>query len=262
MLNWYLGTMGFSYKPWQGVFYPAGLAPRHYLSYYAECFNSVEMDTTFYGTPPIERVQRWAQATPAGFKFCPKTPRAITHEALSLTHALPQMKAFVDTMRHLESKLGAILIQFPPSFAIKEKAALQAFLGQLPTDVRFTVEFRNRSWEREETAVLLAQYNICWCATDYIHLRKEVRQTTNFLYLRFIGPHGQFDTKTRERIDKTQDLKKWWGQIQTKQEYVNTIYGFFNNDYAGYSPATCNKFKRVVGLNPTDIAIWQQGRLF
>lgn len=259
--DWYLGTMGFSYKQWQGVFYPAGLAARHYLSYYAERFNSVEMDSTFYGTPPAERVQRWAQITPPGFKICPKTPRQFTHER-PLAHTMSSMQAFVDTMRGLNEKLGPILIQLPPAFTFIERPSLATFLTHLPTDVRFAVEFRHRSWERPETADLLAQHNICWCSTDYIHLKKEIRQTTDFLYLRFIGPHGQFATKDKELIDKTEALQKWQRQIEAKKGDVNTIYGFFNNDYAGYSPATCNKFKQLAGLSPSDIDIWQQRSLF
>ncbi len=78
--NWYLGTVGFSYKDWDGVFYPTGTSPRNYLPRYSKIFGAVELDSTFYGTPPEDRVRQWATITPAEFKFCVKTPRQITHD--------------------------------------------------------------------------------------------------------------------------------------------------------------------------------------
>src|SRR5690554_3016991 len=110
-LNWYLGTMGYSYDDWRGVFYPDGLDKRDTLSYYSQFFNAVEMDTTFYGTPRPEYVQRWVQSTPDGFMFCPKMPRLITHE-LRLQNAQQELDGFLQTMRLFEDKLGPILIQF------------------------------------------------------------------------------------------------------------------------------------------------------
>ena len=80
MTNWYLGTMGFSYPDWAGTFYPDTLAQRNYLGHYSRFFNAVEIDSTFYGTPRLTTVKRWATSTPADFRFCPKTPRMITHE--------------------------------------------------------------------------------------------------------------------------------------------------------------------------------------
>ena len=258
---WYLGTMGYSYAQWQGLFYPDGLASRYYLPYYAERFGAVEMDSTFYGTPPLDRVVRWGQMVPEGFQICPKVPRMFTHE-LDLAVTTADILAFVERMQCLGDNLGVVLLQFSPSFDASQRPKLAHLLRQLPTEVRFAVEFRHRSWEGEETAVLLAKHNICWCATDYIHLEKRIHRTTDFLYLRFIGPHGQFATKDRELIDKTDDLVAWWQQIVPMQQDIKRIYGFFNNDYAGYSPATCNRFKRIVGLPESSIQIWQQARLF
>jgi uncharacterized protein YecE (DUF72 family) len=89
-----------------------------------------------------------------------------------------------------------------------------------------------------------------------------VRQTADFLYLRFIGPHGQFATKDKELVDKTADLQHWHAQIQSYLDQINTVYGFFNNDYSGHSPATCNRFKKIAGQETKEIRVLQQGRLF
>src|SRR5512145_2142009 len=105
MTDWLLGTMGFGYKDWQGVFYPAGVGTRDYLGFYSRIFNAVEMDTTFYGIPRLSTVEGWGASTPEGFTICAKTPRLITHE-LELVGASGYMKEFTDTMRSLGDKLG------------------------------------------------------------------------------------------------------------------------------------------------------------
>ena len=261
MVDWYLGTMGFGYKQWLGAFYPQGLAAHNYLAYYSERFDAVEIDSTFYGTPRVKQVERWTAVTPPHFTFCAKTPRDITHNQ-RLVNVTSTMHNFLDTMRHFGDKLGVILIQFPPDFSVHERDKLTPFLEGLPADICFAVEFRHRSWEVPQTADILQKQNIAWVSADYIHLQKVVRQTADFLYLRFIGPHGQFATKDKELVNKTADLQKWHSQIQPHLDRVNSVYGFFNNDYAGYSPATCNRFKTIVGLETQDIRVMQQGRLF
>ncbi|MCA9949008.1 MAG: DUF72 domain-containing protein [Anaerolineales bacterium] len=260
-MDWFLGTMGFSYKQWSGPFYPAGLKARNYLGYYAERFNAVEMDSTFYGTPRASTVQRWTAVTSPTFTIAPKMPRQITHEK-RLKNIQESLFDYLNRMRQLGSRLGAILIQFPPDFSTAALPALHAFLPLLPADLRFAVEFRHHSWDHPETAVLLKAHNLCWVAADYIHMPKRITPTTDFLYLRFIGPHGQFASKDHEIIDKTDILQNWYQQIQPHLEKVTAVYAFFNNDYAGYSPETCNKFKRIVGADVGEIRPLQQGRLF
>lgn len=260
-MDWFLGTMGFSYKEWEGPFYPAGLGARRHLGYYAERFNALEMDSTFYGPPAPETVKRWAAETPETFIICPKTPRQITHD-LRLRAAEESLGAFLDTMRLLGPRLGPVLVQLPPDFTAAQVDALWHFIARLPDDLRFALEFRHRSWDRPETAVLLENHNLAWVCADYIHLPKVVKRTADFLYLRFIGPHGQFVAKDREMVDKTADLQRWRRQIEPHLPHVRAVYAFFNNDYAGYSPETCNKFKRIVGVKAEEIRPLQQGRLF
>ena len=127
MINWNIGTMGFGYQDWSGVFYPAEMTSRNYLSYYSRIFNAVEIDSTFYGIPKLESVRRWAAVTPSKFQFCLKTPNAITHD-LKLVGASGLMSQFLDAARLLEQKLGVILIQFPPSFGADQMGVLEEFL--------------------------------------------------------------------------------------------------------------------------------------
>lgn len=261
MTNWYLGTVGFSYKDWDGAFYPLGTPTRSYLAHYSQIFNAVEIDSTFYGTPPAERVRQWAIAVPQHFKFCAKTPRQITHD-LRLVGAQAAMQTFVETMALLGDKLGVILIQLPPSFAAVEFDTVAAFLSRLPQGPQYAIEFRHESWFVGETTTMLKAHNICWTSTDYLDLPKQIAPTTNFLYVRWLGRHGRFEQKDREQADVSPQLAWWWEYLQPQQERMHTIYGFFNNDYAGHSPATCNRFKTIAGLPATYPELPQQGTLF
>jgi uncharacterized protein YecE (DUF72 family) len=261
MIDWHLGTMGFSFKDWEGVFYPEGLAPRDYLFHYSTVFDAVELDGTFYGTPRPEYVERWAAITPAGFSFCAKAPRLVTHD-LRLVEAMEPMTEFLDTMRLLGDKLGIVLLQLPPDYTFTMVHKLAVFLRQLPKDIRYAVEFRHPSWHAAATGQLLQNYGVAWASTDYIHLPQRVYVTADFIYIRWIGEHGRYESKDYERVDMTSRLEQWLADIQSRSRGLQAVYGFFNNDYAGHAPATCNRFKAIAGLPVTDSRPPQQGRLF
>jgi len=261
MLKWYLGTMGFSYKDWNAVFYPDGMQPRDYLAHYSQVFDTVELDSTFYGTPKQEYVERWFAITPPGFTFCVKTPKDITHER-HLIDVEELMAEFLETMMILGDKLGPVLIQLPPDFMFAQIHSLAVFLRQLPVDQRFAVEFRHPSWNTTATGQLLQNHNIGWVSTDYKHLPQRVYATADFLYIRWIGRHGRYETKDFERIDPTPRLAAWRDDINNQTNGIEGIYGFFNDDFAGHAPATCNRFKQMIGLPVKELKPPQQGRLF
>jgi uncharacterized protein YecE (DUF72 family) len=260
---YYIGTMGFTYEPWRnGAFYPAGMKQSQFLTYYSQRFNALEMDSTFYAVPPPETVERWTAVTDADFIICPKTPRSITHE-LRAGSAVEPMLAFLEVMRRLGGQLGPVLIQFPPDFTSGAMARLTEFLAALPTDLRYAVEFRHTSWDNPETAQMLASRRVAWVMADYIHMpQRIIQRTADFLYLRFLGRHGQFPSKDREQVDKTAVLQQWYEQINEHDGEITAVYAFFNDDYAGFAPATANKFKQIVGLASEEIRPIQQGRLF
>lgn len=258
MTGWYVGTMGFSYMDWNSVFYPTKMEARNYLSYYSRIFNCVEIDSTFYGMPKEEIVQRWAAVTPPGFKFCLKVPRAITHEA-GLLNVHAALAEFLRVVRQLHDRLGVILIQLPPTFAANQLAVLEDFVRLLPPDLKFAVEIRHQSWytaSAEADLPLLAQmlktYRVCWAATEYPGLPGKIFLTSDFLYIRWIGQHGAFERHDRVRLDRASNLLAWWQQIQTYLENVQDIYGLLNNDYAGFAAQTANHLKALVGLPVKD----------
>jgi len=261
MIDYYIGTMGFSYKEWAGTFYPKGLAMRDYLSYYSRIFNAVEIDSTFYGIPSREAVNRWKERTPKGFKVCVKVPREITHDA-GLVNIDNEMLRFVDNVQSLDEKLGVILLQFPPSFSSSNANNLNTFLGHLPKELRFAVEFRHRSWYTLKISEMLAKNQVCWVATEYEGMPKEVGLTTDILFIRLVGQHGRFSIHNRVQTDVSPQLDWWWQWIRSHVEMVQSVYAFFNDDFSGYAPASANKLKSIIGLPTVEPDLPKQMRLF
>lgn len=263
MIAYYIGTMGFSYKDWNGVFYPADTAQHRYLAYYSRIFNAAEIDSTFYGAPKPEVVEHWAAITPAGFKLCLKVPRVITHD-LVLEGAQGLMDEFTGAARLLGEKLGVLLFQFPPSFESVHLARLDNFLAELPAGLRFAVEIRNPSWyaAHEETERVLARHGVAWAATQYPGLPARIYPTASFLYVRWIGQHGKYPEHSHERVDRSAELEAWRQKIEANAPGKEAVYGFFNNDYAGFAPATANRFKSIAGLPVEPLTPPQQGKLF
>jgi len=268
--------MGFSYAEWNGVFYPDDLPMHRRLGYYSRIFNAVEIDSTFYGTPRPETVRSWAASTPPEFRFSVKVPRLLTHEA-GLVGVMDELPRFIHTVQLLEDKLGAILFQLPPSFRPDRLPALQACLAGLPGGIRYAVEIRHQSWYTAEIetpedppgepalAQMLREVGVCWAATEYPHLPRRIYPTADFLYLRWIGQHGTFPRHDQERIDRTVELRHWGQILQSAQSEIEErlmIFGFFNNDYAGFAAGTANRFKELSGLPASPFLPPQQGKLF
>ncbi len=261
MSHWYLGTIGFSYKDWVGQFYPIGTGQRGYLSYYSKVFNSVELDTTFHSIPQHRTVQTWSATTPSEFKFCLKTPRVITHE-LGLKGTQGLMNEFIESISPLQEKTGPILIQLPPSYSQEYFSVLNEFLEILPHSQQYAIEFRHPSWYNQKTAQLLTQYRVCWVSVDYPNIPKQINLTSDFIYIRWIGINGMYRHHTHERVDKTNQLRSWIQVINPFLEQIPTVYGFFNNDYAGFAAGTCNRFMLLGGLSEDGQNISSQERLF
>src|SRR4030067_1022322 len=247
MKHWYLGTIGFSYKDWVGPFYPAGTTQRGYLPYYSKVFNAVELDTTFHSIPQQSTVQSWFTSTPEEFRICLKTPRRITHE-LGLKGTQRLMLEFIDSLQPLGEKQGPILIQLPPKFSQVYYSVLNEFLESLPKTHQFAIEFRHASWYNQKTTQLLNQHQVSWVANDFPNLPKEINLTANFVYIRWIGVNSLYQHHTHERVDRSIELRLWVEQIYHVSELVRNVYGFFNNDYAGFAVGTGKRFKLIAGL--------------
>lgn len=260
-----VGTMGWGYADWSGVLYPEGAPSRDYISFYAQVFDTVEIDSTFYATPRDTQVKHWGKVTPDNFMFCAKVPRVITHD-LRLVDVGEDLREFVQVMGLLGPKRGPMLLQMPPDFTRHELDALKAFLPTLrdlgdPT-ARFAIEFRHRSMIGEDIDALLAEHRVALVAADYPPMPKRLVPTADFAYLRLIGRHGTFKRHDHLLVDRSADLQHWADLLRENQSRFAAAYILCNNDYEGYSPETANRFKKLLGLPVTSPAPAAQGSLF
>src|SRR5882724_5618315 len=166
-----LGTSAFTANGWEGSFYPPGTKSRDFLSFYATQFSTVEVDSTFYGCPSASTVNNWADRTPEDFIFSVKIPQVISHEK-ALVDCDSEFEEFVKTMDILGPKLGPMVFQFPLfdrwKFPKQDSflAVLIPFLKKLPTDHKFVIEIRNKTWLDARFADLLREYNVALALTD------------------------------------------------------------------------------------------------
>jgi uncharacterized protein YecE (DUF72 family) len=256
-----IGTSAFTAEGWLGSFYPAGMQPRDFLSYYATQFQAVELDNTFYRTPAISTVEGWNLKTPPGFVFAAKIPQVITHEKV-LVDCDDDLKHFLDTMTALGDKLGPLLFQFGyfNRSAFKSGAEflarLKPFLKKLPKDFGFAVEIRNKSWMDAEYVDLLRENNVAialidqsWVPRPWEMEEKLDLITADFTYVRWLGDRKgiEAETKTWDKVivDRTSDLRKW---VEVLKQMLNTkkilkMFAFANNHYQGFGPGTVKLFK-------------------
>jgi len=147
----FLGTSAFTAAGWPGSFYPVGMKPANYLTHYATQFQTVEIDSTYYGTPSASTVRSWYEKTPPAFVFAAKVPQIVTHEKM-MANCEPEFDEFVDRMGLLGEKLGPLLFQFPKftkyQISAEEFSRRLRFVlnrvNNLKT-ARFVVEIRNKT---------------------------------------------------------------------------------------------------------------------
>ncbi len=158
----YAGTSGFSYPAWRGVFYPERLPAAQMLAYYAERLNGVELNGSFYRTPPAEAMAKWAATARPGFRFCLKAQRGLTYSA----PAFPWQRLASDVggrLGELGDRLGPVLLQFPPGRE-RDPGLLDSLLTAL--GLRAAVEFRNDSWFDDDVYKVLRQHGAALVVTD------------------------------------------------------------------------------------------------
>jgi uncharacterized protein YecE (DUF72 family) len=252
-----LGTQGWNYDAWVGPFYPEQTRPVDFLSIYARAFDTVEVDSTFYATPPSKTVRGWAQRTPPGFIFALKMPQEITHER-RFRGVDDVAKEFYDRARELGDKLGPILIQLGADFQSSELPALAKFLPTLPDDIGFAIEFRDKGWINDGVVALLAEHNVALALTDARWIpRKQMlalaeRPTSDFAYIRWLGADREIVDYSRIQIDRSRELELWTGVISHLARKGRTVYGYVNNHFAGHSPSSARELQRMLNLQPVD----------
>ncbi len=248
-----LGTQGFSFGDWIGPFYPEGTPKRAYLEAYAERFPTVEIDATFYGTPRAQVVESWRQRTPNGFRFSAKFPKLITHEK-KLQDAECDAEAFVGTMQALGDKLAVLTLQFAYDFTPDLRGRLERFLAALPEGPRYAVEVRNRKWLNTNLGEMLSQHNIALVLQDLHYMPRLDWITADFTVIRWLGRRKDISAFDRIQIDRSAVLEKWAERVRRFLDDGVDVYGYFNNHFAGHSPASARQFADMLGyeLGPAD----------
>ncbi len=247
------GCQGWNYDAWVGPFYPSGTRAAAYLATYAKAFDTVEVDSTFYAIPASTVVRGWAARVPEHFVFALKLPQQITHEC-RLIACEDLVALFADRARELGAKLGPILIQMGPDFSPAEFPSLASFLPQLPRDLRFAIEFRDRNWVRDDVLALLAEHGVALALTDArwiprrTVLKLALQPTADFHYLRWMGPDRTITDYSQVQTDRGRELAAWTEVLPLAAGKVATIHGYVNNHFEGHSPHTVRELHRALGL--------------
>ncbi len=243
-----IGTSGWSYKDWAGNFYPSNLDDTGYLSYYATKFNTVEIDSTFYGVPRKTTIENWYKSVPDDFKFSAKFPQSITHKS-DLTDIDEELTKFLNTISGLKEKLGPLLMQFPYSFKPEMSGNLFNFIKSLPNDFEYVLEVRNKKWLNDKFYDELRRHSIGLALLDHPWMPKPQITTSRILYVRFLGDRKNIpDDFSYERDDKKQDLQNWRKLVKILEEKTDDFYGYFNNHYSGHSPTTAKRFMEMLDI--------------
>lgn len=217
-----VGTSGWSYSGWRGLFYPRGLGAGEWLGHYATRFQTVELNASFYRLPSEAMIARWASVTPERFVFALKASRLITH--LKRLHECEAALAeFLGRSAGLGAKRGPILFQLPPRFA-PDLGRLRAFLALLPRGLRCAFEFRDARWHDEPVYTALADYGAAFCPFELGPLRAPRVVTADFVYVRLHGRKGFY----QGRYSKS-ELAEWVAWLDARRDAGLDGYVYFDN---------------------------------
>ena len=292
-MNFYVGCPIWSWKGWVGNFYPEGTKPSEFLQEYTKRLTTVEGNTTFYAVPSQKTLEGWMEDMPSTFRFCPKVPKAISHEGKLVDNAA-RAQGFIDLMRQLGPRLGPMFLQLPPRYSPRLLPDLQAFLAQWPQDVLLAVEVRHLDWfdaPHDETLnQLLTEHNMARVTIDTRPIRDlsgedilagsvyqsllEARErkpdvpvvpqrTANFIFVRYIG---------HPTIESNDVYLKEWGEYFIPQlQQGADVYMFCHSPENFTAPFLCRKIygqvENAVDLPPlpwNELADedYEQGQLF
>lgn len=235
-----IGTSGWTYKDWRGRFYPARLAQREWLAYYAARFPTVELNVTTYRLPKERDLVRWTNVPP-GFVYTVKLSRLITHRKRP-----GEPRAFVENyfraLAPLLPHVANVLAQFPPWFA-RDDDALASFLATLPPGHRYAVEFRHPSWYDEAVYALLRERGASLCLHDLRGSVVPAVVTGPVLYVRLHGPVRAYAGSYR-RVR----LERWAETIRALAPLVEATYVYFNNDQHAFAVRNALALRALLGV--------------
>jgi uncharacterized protein YecE (DUF72 family) len=245
----YVGTSGWQYPHWRRVFYPERLPRRSWLPYFAERFQTVEVNNTFYNLPEKPVFEHWRKSSPPDFVFALKMSRFLTH--LKRLHDPEEpVDRFMERARRLGPKLGPILLQLPPRFPVNIER-LSLTLAQFPRSARVAVEFRDESWFTDETRALLERHRAALCLADSPRRKQPAWRTAPWGFVRFHDGAGAHAPGYERDV-----LRRWVERIAETWPSRDDVYVYFNNDARGYAIRDAVTFAELAasaGLRPTRV---------
>jgi uncharacterized protein YecE (DUF72 family) len=235
-----IGCSGWSYPHWRKRFYPEKLPAREQFAYYAQHFDTVELNNSFYRQPPPERFVAWREQSPPGFVFAVKGSRYVTH-VKRLVVEQKSIDLVVDSARELGDRLGPILFQLQANFRA-DVDRLGRFLGMLPADVRFALEFRHDSWLVAPVLDLLRSRRIAMCIPDHPKLPKSLEITSDFTYVRMHMPPRGLGYGERA-------LQPWADRVIGWRRAGLDVFVYFNNDIEGHAVRDARTLISLVSMS-------------
>ena len=230
-----IGCSGWQYRGWRGDFYPADLPLTRWFDYYAERFNAVEINNTFYRLPEARTFASWGRRAPAGFEYSVKASRYLTHMK-KLKDPGPPLELLFSRARRLGPSLGPVLYQLPPNWPLQVER-LAAFLAALPRRRRHALEFRHPSWYCDEVFALLDRHRVALCLHDMKGSATERVAVGPFVYVRFHGPE-KYTGRYPDRV-----LDGWAEWLAARVNEGMRVHAFFNNDNGGHAPRDATRLR-------------------
>ncbi len=270
-----LGTSSWSAPDWKGPFYPPNARPGDFLAFYAQRFDAVECDATFYATPAARTVEGWRAKTPEDFMLASKLPREITHE-LGMVDCADVLREHLEVMSALGGRLGPIVAQFAYVARGRDarehatgddfRSRLEQFLKLWPREIELAVEVRNAKWIAAPLLELLRRHGVGLVLPAYYTMPGPQKLfsgpdpvTSDLIYVRFLGHHREMDRLVARlqaegkrggewselAVDRRDEMRAWVEPLRERAAAGKRVVTFFNNHYAGYAPGSVILFGRL-----------------
>jgi len=242
--NIFIGTSGYVYPHWKGIFYPADLPSHKWIEFYAKRFNTVEVNATFYRIPKLETVKSWSRRVPENFRYTVKANRHITHiYRLKERECSETLKRIFQTLEPIKERIGCVLYQLPPSLH-RDVSLLESFCARIKEDYpdfRHAFEFRNNTWLEEDVFNVLREFGVCYVLVSAPKQEYREVTTTSFSYIRL---HGVTDWYS---YDYSEDELKFWAKTAKKLlKESEELFIYFNNDTNAYAVKNALRLKELL----------------
>jgi uncharacterized protein YecE (DUF72 family) len=235
-----VGCSGWVYDDWRGRLYPEREPKRRWLELYAEHFDTVEVNSTFYRLARRDAVAGWVEQTPHGFVFAVKASRYLTH-VRRLVNINDGITRFYEPLEPLidGGRLGPVLWQLPENFR-RDDERLHGWLELLPPG-RHTIEFRHESWFAREVMDALRSRGVALTIGDHPSRPFQTYElTADWTFVRF-----HYGTRGRDGNYSDLEIREWAERIDGWRRRVD-VYAYFNNDWRGFAPANARKLLRLL----------------